>query len=342
MTYQKLFVSIALASLMTASVIPAAHSEGLVRIVEQFGTVYLPLHVARDQKLIEKHGKAVGIDIAVEWKKLSGGAAINDALLTGAVDVGSAGVGPVLTLWDRTRGTADVKVIAALGEQPNYLITNNPNVKTLKEFSKNDKIAVPAVLVSQQSRLLQLAAEKEFGEGKHNALDELTVALPHPDATAALLSGSATITAHFSNPPYQEQALRDPKVHKVLSSYDILGGRVTPTLVYSTSTFRSNNPKTFKALFNALGEASQWIEAHKAEAAATYIRVEQSKLDADFIRSVIDNKDVSFTTTPRGTFKYAAFLAKIGAIKNKPESWKDEPLAKLRERVIFSRISGDI
>ena len=232
-----------------------ARAEGRLRIVEQFGTVYLPLHVLRDQKLIEKHGKEAGIDIKVEWTKLSGGAVINDAPLSGAVDVGAAGAGPVIVLWDRTKGSADVKIIAALGEQPNYLITNNPNIKTLKDFTKSDKIAVPAVVVSQQSRLLQIAAEKELGETKYNALDELTVNLPHPDATAAILSGSSAISAHFSNPPYQEQELRDPKVHKILSSYDIMGGRITPTLLYATSKFRNENPKTFKALFDALAEA---------------------------------------------------------------------------------------
>ncbi|MDU6242575.1 MAG: ABC transporter substrate-binding protein, partial [Bradyrhizobium sp.] len=132
-----------------------SYAEGRLRIVEQFGTVYLPLHVLRDQKLIEKHGQKAGLEIKVEWTKLSGGAAINDALISGAVDIGAAGAGPVLVLWDRTRGSADVKIIAALGEQPNYLITSNPNVKTLKDFTKTDKIAVPAVVVSQQSRLLQ-------------------------------------------------------------------------------------------------------------------------------------------------------------------------------------------
>ncbi|WP_245474589.1 hypothetical protein [Bradyrhizobium sp. Leo121] len=142
--------------------------------------------------------------------ELSGGDAINDALLS-ARSISAAGAGPVIVLWDRTKGSADVKVIAALGEQPNYLITSNPNVKTLKDFTKADKIALPAVIVSQQSRLLQIAAEKEFGEGKYNSLDELTVMLPHPDATAALLSGSSSITAHFSNPPFQEQALQNPK-----------------------------------------------------------------------------------------------------------------------------------
>ncbi|MDU2927385.1 ABC transporter substrate-binding protein, partial [Bradyrhizobium sp.] len=295
-----------------------SYAEGRLRIVEQFGTVYLPLHVLRDQKLIEKHGQKAGLEIKVEWTKLSGGAAINDALISGAVDIGAAGAGPVLVLWDRTRGSADVKIIAALGEQPNYLITSNPNVKTLKDFTKTDKIAVPAVVVSQQSRLLQIAAEKEFGERKFNALDDLTVNLPHPDATAALLSGSSTITAHFSNPPYQEQALQDPKIHKVLSSYDIMGGRITPTLLYATSKFRNENPRTFKVFYDALNEASHWIESHKAEAAETYIRIEQSKLDPAFVKSVIDSPEVSFTTVPKGTFKYAAFLAKIGAIKTRP------------------------
>lgn len=332
MPVRRLPILLSIFALLSAPLSGKASAEGRLRIVEQFGTVYLPLHVMRDQKLIEKHGKAAGIDIAVEWIKLSGGAAINDALLSGAVDVGGAGAGPVLVLWDRTRGKGDVKVIAALGEQPNYLITSNPNIKTLKDFTRSDKIALPAVVVSQQSRLLQIAAEKEFGDGKYSTLDDITVSLPHPDATAALLSGAGAITAHFSNPPYQEQALQNPKVHKVLSSYDIMGGRITPTLLYATSRFRNDNPKTYKALFDALTEASEWIAAHKAEAAATYIRVEQSKLDPALIRAVIDNPEVSFTTTPQGTFKYASFLARIGAIKNKPENWKDYTFEELHGR----------
>jgi NitT/TauT family transport system substrate-binding protein len=40
----------------------------------------------QDQKLIEKHGKAQGVDIQVEWNQLSGGTAMNDALLSGNID----------------------------------------------------------------------------------------------------------------------------------------------------------------------------------------------------------------------------------------------------------------
>ena len=87
----------------------AGPGRGRIRIAEQYGIVYLLLNVARDQQLIEKHGKAEGVDISVEWAKLSGGSAVNDALLSGAVDIAGAGVGPLLTIWDRTRGKQNVR-----------------------------------------------------------------------------------------------------------------------------------------------------------------------------------------------------------------------------------------
>jgi len=107
----------------------AAHAEGQIRIAEQFGIVYLLLNVAQEQKLIEKHAKAAGVDAKVEWVKLSGGSAVNDALLSGNIEIAGAGVGPLLTLWDRTKGKQNVKGVASLGNFPYYLVTNNPNVK---------------------------------------------------------------------------------------------------------------------------------------------------------------------------------------------------------------------
>ena len=82
----------------------SAQAEGRLRIAEQFGIVYLLLNVAQDQKLIEKHARAAGIDAQVEWLKLSGGSAVNDALLSGNIDIASARVDPLPTIWDRTRG----------------------------------------------------------------------------------------------------------------------------------------------------------------------------------------------------------------------------------------------
>ncbi|MGK6314804.1 ABC transporter substrate-binding protein [Neorhizobium sp. DT-125] len=321
---------VAAAALALSALTPAtsASAEGLIRISQQFGTLYLPLHVIRDQNLIEKHAKALGLDeVKVEWAQLSGGDAINAALLSGSIDIAAAGIGPFLTLWDRTEGA--VKIVGGLANQPNYLVTNNPNVKTLKDFTASDKIALPAVGVSVQARILQIAAEKEFGEGNQNKLDNITITLPHPDATAALLSGSTEITAHLSNTPFQEQALKDPKIHKVFSSYDVLGGPVTPTYLYTTTAWREENPKTFQAFFEALKEAGAWIEANKKAAAETYVRIEKSRLDPAFVQSLIESPESKFTVVPSRSYVFADFLHRTGAIKKKAESWKDYTFEEL-------------
>lgn len=323
----KLLAATALAIAAVAPV-KSAFAEGTIRISEQFGTIYLPLHVIRDQDLIQKHATALGLEnVEVEWAKISGGAAVNDALLSGSIDIAAAGIGPFLTLWDRTDGA--VKIVGGLSNQPNYLITRNPNVKSLKDFTEADKIALPAVGVSVQARILQIAAEKEFGAGNHGKLDNITVTLPHPDATTALLSGSTEINSHLSNTPFQEQALRDPNIHKVFSSYDVLDGPVTPTYVYSTVEFREKNPKTYQAFFEAFKEASAWIEANKKEAAATYIKIENSRLEPEFIQSLLESPESKFTLVPAASYKFADFLHRTGAIKNKAESWKDYTFEEL-------------
>src|SRR5438874_9206617 len=98
-----------------------------------------------EKKLIEKHAKAAGVDVKVSWAKFAGGSVMNDALLSNSLQFASGGVGPLVTLWARTRGNLDVKGVAALNSMPLFINTRNPAVKTLKDFSDNDRIALPAV-----------------------------------------------------------------------------------------------------------------------------------------------------------------------------------------------------
>ena len=302
----------------------AAHAEGKLRIAEQFGVVYLLLNVARDQQLIEKHGKQQGVDIKVEWTQLSGGAAVNDALLSGAIDIAGAGVGPLLTLWDRTLGKQNVRGVASLGNFPYYLVSNNPKVKTLADFSEQDRIALPAVTVSVQSRVLQLAAAKQWGDKAFNRLDKWTVAVPHPDATAAIIAGGTEITGHFANPPFQEQELAgNPNARIVLNSYDVLGGPSSATVLYATEKFRNENPKTYRAFVDALAEAAKFASANPEAAADLYIRVNKAKIDRALLVKVLKNPQVQFKVTPQNTFALAEFMHRVGAIRNQPKSWQD-------------------
>jgi NitT/TauT family transport system substrate-binding protein len=38
---------------------------------------------------------------------------------------------------------------------------------------------------------------------------------------------------------------------------------------------------------------------------------------------ITDKNEISYSPTPRATFKLAEFLRKSGGLNNKPESWKD-------------------
>lgn len=309
------------AALATAA---AAHAEGRIRIAEQFGIVYLLLNVVQDQKLVEKHGKNDGLDIKVEFSQLSGGAAVNDALLSGAIDIAGAGVGPLLTIWDRTRGRQNVKGVASLGNFPYYLVSNNPAVKTIADFTDKDRIALPAVTVSVQARILQMAAAKQFGDKEFNRLDRLTQAVPHPDAAAAVIAGGTEINAHFGNPPFQDQELAGNKnAHIVLNSYDVQGGPSSATVLYATEKFRNENPKTYRAFTAALAEAAQFVGANPEAAADIYLKRNKSGLDRKLLLSIIKNPQIQFKVAPENTLGMAQFLHRVGAIKQQPASWKD-------------------
>lgn len=306
--------------------------EGTIRLVEQPGISYLPFHVIRDQDLLARHGTARGITITAEWSQLSGGAATNDALLSGSVDIVAAGVGPLLTIWDRTRGAQNVRGIVAGAQFPFALITNNPNVRSIADFGPDDRIALPSVGVSVQARTLQYAAAQLWGQDQFDRLDNLTVSLPHPDATQALLSRSGTITAHFSNSPFQEQALLDEGIHQVVDSYEVFGGPTTSLIIYTTEAFQSRNPLTYGAFVDAYVEAADWIAANPEAAADTYIRVTGSRLDRDLILSILTDPRYSFDPTPRGTEALAHFLHDVGALNTRPDGWRDYFFSAIHDR----------
>jgi NitT/TauT family transport system substrate-binding protein len=317
---KKITASVALALAATTAV----HAEGRLRIADQFGIVYLLLDVAKDQKLIEKHGKAQGLDVKVEQVTLSGGAAVNDALLSGSIDIAGAGVGPLLTLWDRTQGRQNVRGVASLGNFPYYLVTNNPAVKSIDDFTARDRNALPAEVETVQTRIMHMAAAKRWGDAQFQRLDALTVAVPHPEATAAILKGGTEITGHFGNPPFQEQELAgNGSARAVLNSYEVLGGPASATVLYATEKFRADNPKTYRAFTAALAEAAQWITANPDAAADLFLRVNQSKIDRKLVLGILKSREVQFKLTPQNTYPLAEFMHRVGAIKNQPASVKD-------------------
>jgi NitT/TauT family transport system substrate-binding protein len=324
----------ALAALRGAPAIAQSKAEvDELVVAPQFGLAYVPMHVMSSEKLIEKHLAKNGLPrTKVNWARTTGGAAANEALLSGAVHVSSGGVGPLLTIWDRTKGNFDVKGIGTFDRTALFLNTISPKIKTLKDFSDGDRIAMPAVKVSIQAVTLHMACEAEFGNGNHGKLDHLTVSMSHPDGTAAMLSGRSEVNSHFTSPPFMFQQLEDKRVHRVVNSFDVLGGPTTFNSAYATSRFRTDNPRTFKAVFDALVEAHDFIQKNRAEAIKIYIAAENSKLPPDFIAKMLDSPFIEYSVAPQNTMKYAAFMNKVGSLKNKPASWKDYYFPEVHDR----------
>ena len=321
------FKSLWAVSLAAALACVAGHARAEVselKVAQQYGISYLPMMIMEDQKLIEKYAKEAGVpSLEVSWSKFAGGNVMNDALLSNSLHFASGGVAPLITLWAKTRGNYDIKAAAALNSMPLYLVTRNANAKTVKDLTERDKIALPAVKVSIQAVTLQMAAEQAFGPGQQNKLDPLTVTMSHPDAMTALLSSNSEITGHFGSPPFQGYELENPGMHTLLNSYQVLGGPATFNLVWTTSKFRTENPKVYGAFLKALDEATALINKDKGWAADAYLRMSKDKAKRETILKILNDPEVVYTTTPQNILKYVNFMHKIGSIKASPASWKD-------------------
>ena len=80
-------------ALALASFAGSAQAEAsTIRISHGYGILYLPLMVIRDQQLVEKQAKKMGLgDVKTTWLTLDGGNVINDAMLAGSLDVAGTG-----------------------------------------------------------------------------------------------------------------------------------------------------------------------------------------------------------------------------------------------------------
>jgi NitT/TauT family transport system substrate-binding protein len=283
-----------------------------LRIVKQPGLGYLQLIVMREMKLIEK--RAPGVD--VEWRQLTSGPVIRDAMLAGQMDVGSGGLGPFIQAIDKG---LDWKTLGALDDMPLYLNCARDDIKSLKDLKPTDRIAMPAI-GSMQHVVLQMQAEKDLGDPKK--LNAQIVAMAHPDATAAILS-KREITCHLTSPPYQYEQLRDSGIHKVFDSYQTAGGAHTFNLVWASEKWVKANPKLTKAFVDALKEATDFINDKPAEAARLYATSEKSRSTQEELLKDMKAEGIKYTMTPTGLVKFATFMKKIGMIKTVPASWRD-------------------
>jgi NitT/TauT family transport system substrate-binding protein len=296
-----------------------------VRIVRQYGLPHVPLMVMEHERLVEKHAARLGLpSLTTSWPILGGPGAIIDGLLSGQIDLGVLGAPGLATLWDKTAGTPrEVRALSCVQLQPFLLVTNNHAVKTIADFTGQDRIAVPTAKISAQALCLQMAAAQLWGDSNYEKLDPLTVTLGHPEAAAGVMSGKSPINSHYAVSPFYYYELETPGVHLVLKSSDTLGGKhVNGTLVAAPS-FAKENPTIAAAVLAAQEEANQLINTHPRDVAEIYIALAKDTHSVDAMRDIIIDPDNVWTTVPQKLMVFAAFMHKVGRLKHMPGSWKD-------------------
>src|SRR5271167_2341673 len=303
-----------LLSLATVAM-PASAELGEINVAQQYGVSFLPLMLMERDKLVEKHAKAEGLgEIKVSWVKVAGPSVMNDGVISGALQFIAVGAPSLITLWDRTKENVQVKGMSAMTTYPLYLNVRNPNVKSIRDFSDQDKIAVPSVKISTQAIMLQMAAAKEFGDQNYAHFDPWTIGLSHPGA----------VHAHFAASPFHEQEMKIPGIRTLTTNYEILGGPATAVVIAASTKYRDANPKSYKAFFDVLKEAIDTINKDKHAAARIYLeQAKDTKDTAEDIYAMINAADYAYTLTPQKVGKTADFMYKIGTVKTKPASWKD-------------------
>jgi NitT/TauT family transport system substrate-binding protein len=317
---------LALAALVAALFAPfEANAEAnVVRVAKQFGLAYTQFMVMEDLKLIEKHAKAAGLgDVTAEWATFRSSDVMNDALISGTVDFVSLGIPGVVTIWSKTRGNIDVKGVSGLNVSPLMLLVRDPAIKSLADFKDSHRIALPAVKVSMQAIILQMAAAKQFGDAKFGALDHLAVSMAHPDATAAMLGGRSEIVANFSSSPFQYRQLKNPEIRRLLTSTELFDELLSFNVIAATSKFRTQNPKLYAAFLAALKEATEFINADKRRAAETYVKVSGDKTPIADLMEILADPAIIYNTKVGGVGPFVGFMAKTGTLRNPPADWRD-------------------
>jgi NitT/TauT family transport system substrate-binding protein len=300
-------------------------------ITRQPSILYLQEVLIEENRLIEKQAAKLGLkDLKVNWVTITSGGVATEALLSGSVDMVTTGVSNLLLLWDRTNGR--VKMVAGIAGLPLLLLTRDPDIKSVKDFGSNDRIALPTMKVSMQATILGMALEKAYGPGANNRLESIQVQIGHPDATQALLNQSHEINSYFSAPPFQQIALKSSNVHVVLNSIDVLGGPATITEAFSTQKFVDSHPLVIQAFLAALDEASDNIARDPQGAADTYLAATREKTPRDELVRIITESGAIFSATPQRSMIFADYMHRVGLLRKKPTSWKDYAFPVITDR----------
>lgn len=317
---RRFVLGLALLATLCVTAVPARAQE--VKIGLGFGLAFLPVYICQDLKLVEKRAKELHLDVKASYQRFVGAGPMQDAIASGAIDMGPYGTAPLLAAWDKAKGTrAQILAVSGITTMPLTLLSNRPNVATIADFQPTDRIAMPS-LTAPQMYLLEMQSEKVFKAS--DKLQDQVVAMSPAEAVTALVDGSGLATAYFASPPFTQLTLRDAKVHRVLSSADVLNGKASFLILGATRSYIEAHPQVPEAIDKAMDDAARIIRSDPRRAAEIYLTHEPSmSLSGGTVEAVLRDIKDEFGSAVYGVQAFADFMGRHGELKTPPKSWKD-------------------
>ncbi|EOD00814.1 ABC transporter substrate-binding protein [Caldisalinibacter kiritimatiensis] len=286
-----------------------------IRIAEQYGLAYAPLQIMKVKGIMEKNLPGARIT----WKQMGNTAAIREGMIANQVDIGFMAIPPFLIGLDKGMNW---KIASGLSSMPIGLVTYKSDIKSIKDFTSNDRIALPQP-GSIQHILLSMACEKTFKDA--HKLDNLLVTMAHPDGMNALLA-KKDITAHFTSPPYIFKELDNEGFHQVLTGKEAMGKDFTFIIGVTTNEFHDKKTVEYKAFVDSLHEAIRFINEKPEEAAE--ILAGEYDLPKEEILTYITADETVYSKEVKGLKDFADFMERNNYISKSFENleevlWED-------------------
>ncbi|HLY44753.1 MAG TPA: hypothetical protein VKQ73_04185 [Stellaceae bacterium] len=329
---RRAFISAGLAIAASLCAAPARAQAAPIRVVRPLDLVVLPLLVMEHEHLIERVAEAMGLgSVTVHWTTPGKDVPL-DGLGAGASDFVAAGIAPFLVAADASASQpAEVRALGAVAQRPYVLVTRNPAINTIRDFTPKDRIAVPALKTSGPALMLEMAAAQEWGPEHYDKLDALAVARPDAAAAAALISGKGDIDAHFSRTPYVDDELGDAKIRRVMDSFDIAGPH-SVVMLATTLRFHAANPELCKAILSALQAADDIIKKAPGAAAEMFgAMVKDQDTSLEDLSDMLGDPDLAYSAAPAGVMRLAEFMHRTGRLRRAPKAWHDLFLPEARD-----------
>lgn len=314
---------VATCSLTVAGCKKKEESKEKLVVAYQSSIAYAPIIVMMNQEIIEKNYKeATGKEIEVDWQLMANGAAINDGIVAGQIDIGTLGAAPAIT---GMQAGIPYKIFSGISSQPYGILTNDDSINSLADIKDDQQIAITNIN-SQPHILLAMAAKAELGDA-HKLDNNLTV-LANADGYAALTSGA--VACHMVISPYNFMEEQTEGIHNIEIGEDIWPDGNTFIVGVASTKLEKDNPELYKVVCDSMEDAMEYIKANPEETAELLSK--EYDATKEEILEWMSDPGSQYETTLQGVMDLANFMKEAGFSEQAPSDLSE---------IAFSNVKGN-